>query len=236
MKGILSGLRWAGIWAVLLVVTLGAAVVPFALLLFLIFGGAVKRQAKAFESLKTTLMKDESLIAHAIQHRVFALWSRRWVVGITPSRIIFIKRGLIGGFEMSDIQWKDLRDVTIEQNAIPTYCGSNLTFKAVSDGADASMVILGIPEAVAPRIYATAQAEEQAWEEKRRVRAMEEKRAAAGGVTVQAPAAGEYRAAGAKSRVLEEIESAKRLLDTGAISDAEYQEMKSKILSSSTSH
>ena len=73
------------------------------------------------------------------------------------------------------------------------------------------------------------QFEEQAWEEKRRIRTIEEVRAAAGGVVVNnAPAPSENKSGG--NRMLEEIQKAKELLDSGAVSDAEFQEMKSKIL------
>ena len=74
---------------------------------------------------------------------------------------------------------------------------------------------------------AKAQYEEQAWEEKRRVRGLEETRAASGGVSIGAM----DRAGGVSGdRMVEEIRKAKELLDSGAVSDAEFQEMKAKIL------
>ena len=76
-------------------------------------------------------------------------------------------------------------------------------------------------------MYAKAQFEEQAWEEKRRVRGLEETRAASGGVTV---GMGAGAGGAAPDRMVEEISKAKALLDAGAISDTEFQEMKAKIL------
>ena len=80
-------------------------------------------------------------------------------------------------------------------------------------------------------IYSNAQAQEQAWEEKRRIRAIEETRAAAGGVYVNtgptaAPEVGKKDTAS----LVDELISLKKLLDTGAITDVEFNEMKSKII------
>lgn len=233
MKGIWSGIAWVLIWATLIVFSVGLALIPFALYAYLTFSGAEKRQAKAFEKLASTIMAEEKVISQAIQHRIFALWNRRVVVAITNSRLVLIKRGLLGGFNMQDIQWKDLDDAKLNQNVLPMYCGSNLIFSHLNASVGA-MEIDGIPDREASDIYTNAQAEEQAWEEKRRIRSIEEVRAASGGIAIHtghqhAPVTGAQPSAG--SAMLEQIENAKRLLDSGAISDAEFQEMKSKIIS-----
>ena len=174
-------------------------------------------------------MQGESLVSQGMQQRPFAFFSRRKLVGITNSRIIMISRGLLGGFTMQDFQWKDLHDAKISENVLSNLCGSNLTFNAMNT----AIAVSGVANAAATAIYKKAQAEEQAWEEKRRIRGLEEKRAAAGGVVVNSgPAHSSYQSSGNGSNsVTEEIEKAKKLLDTGAINDAEFQEIKSKILS-----
>lgn len=210
--------------------TLGLALIAFVILAICTFAGAAGRAAKAEGQLRSTLMAGEQPVALALQHRAFALLSRRELVAITDSRVINVHRGLFGGFKMVDIQWKDLKDVTLEQNVLPDLCGSNLHFAHLNAGA-ARMATDGVPSDIASKIYARAQTEEQAWEEKRRVRAMEEVRAAAGGVVVHAPAPAASPAAPvAGNRMLAEIQQAKELFDAGTISDAEFQEMKSKIL------
>jgi hypothetical protein len=231
MKGILQLLIYVSIWSVAVFVTMGLALVLLGLVLFLTFAGADKRADKASDQISTTLMDSEELYAEAIQHRVFALWGRRAVLAITNSRILVMRRGLLGGFKMQDVQWKDLEDVTIEQNVLASLCGSNLHFKHLNKGV-AQIEVNGIASDVAPSIYAKAQHEEQAWEEKRRIRGIEEVRAAAGGVVVHTGSSngsGEHASRGG-NRMLEEIAKAKELLDMGAVSDAEFQEMKSKIL------
>ena len=130
---------------------------------------------------------------------------------------------------MADIQWKDLKDAKLEQNVLESICGSNLQFQHSSGGVG-WMGVDGVRSDVAAEIYSRAQSEEQAWEEKRRIRAMEEVRAAAGGVVVHTGTPQAAVAAPAGNRMMDEIQRAKKLLDDGIISDAEFQEMKSKIL------
>ncbi|MDB5690790.1 MAG: hypothetical protein JWL91_2666, partial [Sphingomonas bacterium] len=129
------------------------------------------------------------------------------------------------------------QDATIEQNVLSHFCGSNLCFKHSNKGVG-TINVDGVEDELASEIYGRAQAEEQAWEEKRRVRTMEEVRAAAGGVIVHtgssqsaaAPVVSTSKSS--ENPMFDAIEKAKRLLDMGAINDAEYQEMKAKILAS----
>lgn len=232
MKGLLQIVAAVVLWAVAIVFTLGLALIAFAFWCLIVFPGADKRAEKARATLVTTLMPEEQIAEQTIQHRAFALFSRRILLAITNSRILTLKRGLFGGFKMLDVQWKDLRDVTIEQNVLETICGSNLQF-AHSNAGVAQIAVDGVESSAASKIYARAQFEEQSWEEKRRIREIEEVRAAAGGVVVNnAPHPSEAKPVSTGNRMLEEIQKAKELLDMGAVSDAEFQEMKAKILAS----
>lgn len=227
MKGVISLLQATGIWLLIVVLTLGVGLIPLAIWALLVFLGADERAAKADAILDRTLMTGETVVARALQHRAFALFKRRTVLAITSSRILAVQRGLLGGFRMVDMQWKDLKDVRLEQNILDTVCGSNLGFDSLLAGHP-GVVVDGIPCDPAAAMYAKAQYEEQAWEEKRRVRALEETRAASGGVMI---GAGDGTGGGASGdRMVEEIRKAKELLDSGAVSDAEFQEMKAKIL------
>lgn len=195
------------------------------------FLGATGRKESALKRLESTLMADEKLQEATLQGRVFALFHRRLAIAITSSRIIVLRRGILGGFKMQDIQWKDLEDTSIEENVLPSLCGSNLKFKH-SNSRVGRLEIKGVDTPVATRMYSASQFQEQAWEEKRRIRGIEEVRAASGGVVVQ-NGAGHMTSqlSSSGNRVLEEITRAKALLDIGAISDSEFQEMKAKILS-----
>jgi hypothetical protein len=203
---------------------------------FTFFGGR-ERVDKAYAKLQDTLMEGEGLISKGVDCRPFALFSRRQVFGITNSRVIRLERGLLGGFKMKDFQWKDLKDAQVSEYVLPSFCGSSLSFRAQF------MKIEVHPSVdVATEMYKVAQKEEQAWEEKRRVREMEETRAAAGGVMFagggipsQAPAPQATQSSESLSNsVADELIKLKKLVDQGVISDVEFNEMKSKLLSKGT--
>jgi len=246
MKGVVELLKAIGIWLLILAPTVGVGLIArnvwpslvalpiagvgliaLAVWAALVFLGAEERARKAEATLDSTLMSGEQVVARAVQHRVFALFRRRMVIAITGSRILTVQRGLLGGFKMADMQWKDLKDVRLEQNILEGLCGSNLAFDSLLLGHP-GIAVDGVPHQTAASMYAKAQYEEQAWEEKRRVRSLEETRAASGGVTIGAM---DGAGGGASSdRMVEEIRKAKELLDSGAVSDTEFQEMKAKIL------
>lgn len=160
--------------------------------------------------------------------RVHALFSRRELIAITSSRLIQIRRSILGGFNMKDYQWKDLKDVQLSENTIPGLSGSKLVF--LSNAGGRPIVIDGVPTAVATEIYSFAQGKEQEWEEKNRIRDLEERRAASGATVVSMGNTDNNRSSNGDG-IFEKLQKAKALFDSGAISDAEYQELKSKLLS-----
>lgn len=225
MKGVGRLAAAIGLWLAICVLSIGIGLIPLAIWALLVFTGAEARAAKADALLERTLMSGETIFARGLQHRVFALFQRRRVIAITSSRILAIQRGLIGGFRMADMQWKDLKDVRLDENVLAGLCGSNLAFDHSTQPAF-NIAVDGLPSGAAAEMYARAQYEEQAWEEKRRVRGLEEMRAQSGGVTVGTSGPG----GSGGEKIVDEIQRAKALLDDGAISDAEFQEMKAKIL------
>jgi hypothetical protein len=233
MAGIFNGLFWLVFWTLAIIFSFGSMLLLFVPYLFLTFAGGKKRQDKANEKLSTVLMASEVIASKAIQVRIFSLWSRRTLVAITNSRLLVLKRGVFGGFKMQDIQWKDLKDARMKENILSNVCGSNVNFEHLNAGVG-KMDVKGLPNQGATEIYTKAQAEEQAWEEKRRVREIEDVRAASGGTVIHtgAPASSsEAPQSRHGGNMLQQIEDAKKLLDQGVISDAEFQEMKAKIIS-----
>lgn len=235
MQGITNALLFALAWAFLLIimVTVGGVlpgIVTVGILLstywFFVFRGNTARAEKADQKLQATLIKTEKVIASGFQFRLFALFHRRQLIAITSSRFIFLSRSIFGGFVMRDCQWKDLQDVQLSENILPNFCGSKLTF-AVKQ-SQTPIVADGIRNDIASTIYSFAQAQEQEWEEKNRIRSLEEKRASSGGMILASGTPGQTNGGGS---ILDDLERAKKLFDSNTISDAEYQEIKSKVLS-----
>jgi hypothetical protein len=206
---------------------------------FLVFFNSEKRAQAAQKKLMNTLIADEKLIIHALQLRIFALSRRRQLIALTNSRVIEIQRGLLGGFKMFDAQWKDLHNAKLSENAFPKTLGSNLEFnfeytEARDNQKKAQISTYGIPLEIASAMYSEAQSREQEWIEKRRIRDLEAKRAAAGGVVLHSNKDGGAPLAADQSSIFDALDRLKKLLDVGAISDTEFQEMKSKLLSKVT--
>jgi len=222
-------------WFLFLVLPIGlgveaviVAVIFFVFYCWMVFAGSPARAEKAQTKLQGALIKGETVVTTGIQMRVHALFSRRELIAITSSRLIQIRRSILGGFNMKDYQWKDLRDVQLSENTIPALAGSKLVFLTKAGGRP--IVIDGVPTAVASEVYSFAQGKEQEWEEKNRIRDLEERRAASGATVVSMGNAEGNRAASTDG-IFEKLQKAKALFDSGAISDAEYQELKSKLLS-----
>lgn len=223
MKGVFN-IVWFAV--VMLFLTLTMVGIPLVMLYcLLVFVGAEKRRQQSLDKLQKTLMKDEQILFWCSQQRPFAFWSRRLQLAITHSRVIAISRGLFGGFHMLDLQWKDVHDAQMSVNVLSNWCGTNLGFTFNNYHSD----FAGMENDSAVQIYKYAQAQEQAWEEKHRIRTMEENRAAAGGVLFSTSVAGFGHADSAN--LVSELEKIKKLLDNGAINDVEYQEIKAKLLS-----
>jgi hypothetical protein len=83
----------------------------------------------------------------------------------------------------------------------------------------------------AKRAYALCQHHEQEWREKRRVREMEEARAKAGGLYINPPVTPQPSGSPGVEDPLAKLKKAKDLMDTGLISEAEYESLKARVLS-----
>jgi hypothetical protein len=188
----------------------------------------------ALQNLNSVLTADEKLEAWAIQQRVFALNHRRIALGATSGRFLAITRPLFGGFELTDVRWQDLKEVHLRVGIL----GADLRLTALTgtDLASASgpvrvLLYQGLCKDQAQALYRICQAHDQAWREKRRVRDLEELRARSGGIQLGAgPGAGAV-GAGVEGDAASRLRSAKSMLDTGLITDAEYEALKAKIIS-----
>jgi hypothetical protein len=188
---------------------------------------------KALDHLNSVLVAGETIEAWAIQRRLFALTNRRILIAATSGRFIKIKRGLLGGFDMTDFRWQDLGDAKIKVGIfgadifMKTFGSSDL---ATSEGLNQVLVLPGFRKEQAEKLYRFAQAQDQSWREKRRVRELEELRAKSGGVTIGSNQGGQQTGNTAMDASAK-LQQAKEMLDKKLITDSEYEALKAKIIS-----
>ncbi|CAE6965106.1 hypothetical protein R70199_07628 [Paraburkholderia domus] len=166
------------------------------------------------------LVPGETSICFAVQRRLFALTHRRALVAATSGRLIGMSRGLIAGFTPTDIRWQDIKTASIRAGIF----GSELTITALtqpdlaSGGAVRKVQFIGLRKVDAQAVYRVCQAQEQAWREKRRLRELD---VSFTGDPSATP----------KANLTERLKHAREMLDTGLISDSEYETVKARIIS-----
>lgn len=191
--------------------------------------------SRAVEALRSLLIPGEELASWAIQHRFFALTHRRRIVAATSGRLLALARGLLGGFTTEDIRWQDLDDAQLRVGII----GATLTVTAyastdlasASAGTARTLVFTGLRKAEGQAVYRACQAQEQAWREKRRVRDLEELRAKSGGIQLGGGGAALPGGGGDASQPAARLQRAREMLQQGLLTDAEFEQVKSRILS-----
>jgi hypothetical protein len=190
---------------------------------------------RPLEYLRSVLIPSETLEAWAMQRRVFALSHRRQLVAATSGRMIVISRHVLGGFDVSDIRWQDLEEVTLRVGVF----GADLIIRAgkasdlASQGTSGSQKLefLGLRKDQGQAVYRICQAQDQSWREKRRVRELEELRARSGGIQVSS-VPGMSGGAAPQSDAVRRLQEARQMLDARLITDSEYEAIKAKIVSS----
>jgi hypothetical protein len=168
------------------------------------------------------LTPNEEILYIAVQN-ITALQLRSDAVVATSNRAICYRPAALGRVAFDDFQWQDVRNARIVQGMLST----QFVIETL-DGRSASMD--GLDKDQAKRLYGICQQMEQEWREKRRVREMEEARARSGGVHLGASAPAP--AGPPAEDPVAKLAKAKQMLDQGLISEAEYDTLKAKILSS----
>ncbi len=199
----------------------------------------------ALAELTTLLVSGETVVASALQHRLFALIHRRTLAAATTGRLIMLKRRLFGGYDPVGVRWQDLREVSLSVGMIAAKVtvaySANLSDTAMGEGDTRILAIGGLRPEPAQALYRECQAQEQAWREKRRVRSIEEMRAKAGGVQIATgvyPQGSDARQAdlplagpNAESPA-DKLARAKDMQTRGLITDAEFEAIKARIVQS----
>ena len=194
------------------------------------------RLSEAVRHLTALLVPGETLVAYAVQRRMFALAHRRVLVAATSGRLIRIERGIFGGYTPVDMRWQDIESAHLRVGIF----GADLTITSrgrqdlASSGQTAGVITaLGLRKQQAEQVYRAAQAQEQSWREKRRVRDLDELRAKSGGIQLGGSGAsmgGSGGGDGSSEDPLVRLQRAKEMLAGGLITDSEYESIKAKIV------
>ncbi len=192
------------------------------------------RLSEAVQHLTALLVPGESITAYAVQRRVFALLHRRMLVAATTGRLIRIERGLFGGYTPVDMRWQDIENAQLQVHIF----GADLTVRsrgredlASSGQAGGAITTTGLRKEQAEQVYRAAQAQEQSWREKRRVRDLDELRAKSGGIQFgSTPGVAPTGAATGADDPMARLQRAKEMLAGGLITDSEYESIKAKIV------
>jgi hypothetical protein len=190
---------------------------------------------KPLADLRSVLIPGEALEAWAIQRRLFAVGHRRVLVAATSGRLILITRPLLGGFALVSVRWQDLEEVTLRVGVfaadLGVRAGKATDLASLATPGAQRVEFLGLRKIQAQAVYRICQEQDQAWREKRRVRELEELRARSGGIQVSSGSMGQGSGV-ADGDAVRRLQEAKQLLDAKLITDAEYESIKAKIVSS----
>jgi hypothetical protein len=189
---------------------------------------------RAGDQITAMLVPGEVIQTLAVQRRLYALFHRRTIVATTSGRLLILTRNLLGGYDLRDIRWQDLKETHLQAGvftALLTVLAYGLPDLAVN-GQLRRISVEGLRKHQAEAVYRICQANEQAWREKRRVRELEELRAKSGGVQIGAQLSGGLSTGDMTANPVQKLEQAKEMLSKGLIGDAEYEALKARIVSS----
>jgi hypothetical protein len=195
--------------------------------------------SRALTALRSLLIPGEELVTHAIQRRMFALTHRRTIVGATSGRLIVVTRGLFGDYAPQDVRWQDLQDAQLRVGVFGATLSASVhgtADLATAEGPRRVLQVDGLRKSEAQEVYRTCQSQEQAWREKRRVRELEELRAKSGGINLTggmgtAGTAGAAAGDEGSQALAGRLQRAKDMLQQGLLTDAEFEQVKARILS-----
>ena len=141
---------------------------------------------------------------------------------LTNKRLMIVRPKLLG-MTFQDYIWRDIGNVHMSEQMLT----ATITC-TVAGGTP--LKIDSIPKKQARKIYGIAQEKEERVREERRMRDMEEKRAAAGGITIAAPGQVPAAVAPAADDPMAVLGKLKSMLDAGLIQPQEFEAKKAEIL------
>lgn len=174
---------------------------------------------RVYDRLKTLLTRGEEVRYIAVQKPLNVADLTREILVLTNRRIMHYRPRVLGGGEFTDYIWRDIKRTELTEGTFR----STLLITAVNDD---SIRFDDVPKEQARRVYAIGQEMEENVREELRIREMEEKRAAAGGIVLQNPTP----SATTPEDPMQALSTLKQLADANLITMDEYEKKKNEIL------
>ena len=180
--------------------------------------------SEIFSKVSGILTKDERITYISIQNKPIVNVQPDAVV-LTNRRFIVYRPKMFGRVDFEDYIWRDLNDANLKEGMM----GSTITLHTVT-GKIISIDYLPKPQA--RKVYSTAQEMEERVREERRLREMEETRAAAGGVVIQGGMTpGFGNPTSPTEDPVQKLKQLKDMMDATLITQGEYEAKRQAILS-----
>lgn len=179
---------------------------------------------KVVERVEKILTASEELRYIAIQQRPLINWAPDCIV-VTNRRVILYQPKMLGRVDMQDYVWRKIQNVKLKENMI----GATLIFSTVENNQLITLDYL--PKEQARELYRIAQEQEEAVQEERRLRRMEEDRARSGGVQIMQQIGTTPSHAGtAPVDPVQKLQQLKQLLEAGLLTESEYESKRAEII------
>jgi len=177
-----------------------------------------------YSKVSQILTKEERIEYIAIQNKPLVNIAPDALV-LTNRRFIVYHLKVLGRVNFEDYIWRELLDVKLSEGILTA------TVKFVT-GRGTTVSLDYIPKPQARKLYAYAQEMEERVREERRLREMEEKRAASGGVYIQGGAPGTQASSPQPQEdPVQKLKQLKDMQDAGLITAGEYEAKRQAILS-----
>ena len=180
--------------------------------------------ARIYEKLSQLLTKGEEPLYIAVQKPIMPDLTPEIMV-MTNRRLMHYQPDLFGRAKFIDYIWRDMRSVEMEENV----WRATITIEVINGD---KIRVDNLVKEQARRLYSIAQQMEENVREELRLREMEEKRAAAGGVILGG--LGSYSSGSSavpSGEPVQALSKLKQLMEAGLVTPAEYEAKKKEILS-----
>ena len=180
--------------------------------------------ARIYEKLSQLLTKGEEPLYIAVQKPILPDLTPEIMV-MTNRRLMHYQPDLFGRAKFIDYIWRDMRSVEMEENV----WRATITIEIINGD---KIRVDNLVKEQARRLYSIAQQMEENVREELRLREMEEKRAAAGGVILGGlSSVSSGTSASPTEEPVQALSKLKQLMEAGLITPAEYEAKKKEILS-----